>query len=154
MGEPKQWPLTVVIDMKLCPRCGGDHGEVEYRRFELGDQNFTHWAYCEATGEPLLLDMSVNTRRKPDQFRVMFKGTGRKAPPAPKSRTLEGVDIITPCPEGQPSCRVPLPCPAKEIGGWMVECTICQATVSCMAQGRADDPRSITIPCKKAPGSP
>ena len=150
-ANPKQWPRTVLITLALCPRCGGSHKDVEYQRFELGDQNFTHWAYCETSGEPLLLDMSARSRRLPDKFRVRFNGTGRKPIPEDphKKRPYSGVDIVTPCAEGAPFCVVPIPFPAKEIGGWMVECTECQAKVSCAAHGRHDDPRSITLPCLK-----
>ncbi len=150
MSNPKQWPRTVNITLDLCPRCGGAHQDVEYQRFELGDPSFTHWAHCEATGEPLLLDMSARARRAPDRFRVRFRGTGKKPIPEDphKKRRYEGVDITTPCEEGAPFCTVPIPYPAQEIGGWMVECTDGGAKVSCMAHGRHDDPRSITIPCQ------
>lgn len=44
-----------------CARCGGDHpeGTLEYRAFRQPvpdvDGDFTHWASCPTTGDPILL---------------------------------------------------------------------------------------------------
>ena len=48
------------IDSKLkllvnnCARCGGDH-HVEFRKFSQACENWTHWASCPETGEPILM---------------------------------------------------------------------------------------------------
>jgi hypothetical protein len=146
----KQWPATVRIKVDVCPRCGGTHEVVEYRSFGLGDQQFTHWAYCEATGEPLLLNMGAS-RRSPDQFLVRFLGTGQKAKHPANPNYPEGVHLNqTGGVEGDGNvCVVQLPWPAKEIGAWKVECTICALRVACTTAGRPDDPRSITVRCNK-----
>ena len=49
----------------------------------------------------------------------------------------------------RPACRVALPCPAEGIGLWEITCKRCGFVVVCTTAGRADDPASITIPCKK-----
>ena len=144
----KHWPATVRIKVDVCPRCGGTHEVVEYRSFGLGDQQFTHWAYCEASGEPLLLNMGAS-RRPPDQFLVRFLGTGQKAKCAPNPDYPDGIHIKAPLTgAGALFCRATLPWPAEEIGAWKVECVICGARAACTTAGRPDDPRSIEINCK------
>ena len=147
--SPKRWPLTVTINLDLCPRCGEPHGETEYRRFDLGDPQFTHWSYCPATGEPLLVNMARRQVKKPDKFWVRWVGAGRKATQKPDPRYPHGVDVDPGIPDGQPSCKVQLPYPATEVGAWKVECTECKVRIACTAAGRTDDPRSILLPCKK-----
>lgn len=145
--DNNQWPATATIRMDLCPRCGRSHGRIEFRRFELGDSQFTHWAYCEATGEPLLLNMAL-PRIKPSKFHVRFVGTGKKAQCAPNPNYPDGIDLPSPHPD-QPKCKVTLPYPATEIGAWKVECSECGVRSACTTAGRPDDPRSIELPCKK-----
>lgn len=48
------------------------------------------------------------------------------------------------------SCVCELPYPAKRIGAYFVECKKCGYSVACTTAGRADDPRSIEMPCKQA----
>jgi hypothetical protein len=143
-----QWPKIAILNVDQCPRCAKKHAAVEFRSFTLGDRQYTHWAICEATGEPLLVDMRVKSR-VPDQFMVRFVGTGQKAQCRPNPAYPDGIDIPAPAGEGD-VCRVLLPYPAKEIGAWKIECTVCGLRTACTTAGRPDDPRSITVRCNKS----
>lgn len=150
-GKPppkSAWPLTLSIDVDMCPRCAGRHDNVEFMRFELGDAQYTHWAYCKATGEPLLLDMRRRGVREPDKFWVRFMAIARAASPTANPAYPDGVDVVPEIKAGNPSCKCVLPYPATGFGAWKVECTECGARLGCTATGRSDDPRSITIPCQ------
>jgi hypothetical protein len=46
------------------------------------------------------------------------------------------------------TCVVQLPYPAERIGYYTIECQVCGSRIGCTTAGRADDPRSIKIPCK------
>jgi hypothetical protein len=46
-----------------------------------------------------------------------------------------------------PSCKVSLPYPAKRCGVYVVTCKKCGLSIGCTTAGRADDPRSLTMPC-------
>ena len=48
-----------------------------------------------------------------------------------------------------PSCLVKLPYPAKRVGRYVVECKTCGWTGVTSTAGRADDPRSVKIACKR-----
>jgi len=145
------WPITAKIRMQVCPRCGESHGEVEFRRFELGDAQFTHWAYCPATGEPLLLSMTPDARGEPTKFRVRWVGGGCGIRPRQvDAKFIDGRDVETPPDEkGNPCCKVDIPYPAKELGAWKVECTECLARITVMATGHLDDPKSVQMPCQR-----
>jgi hypothetical protein len=61
----------------------------------------------------------------------------------------DGVDIdLTTQPE-QPYCAVALLYPAKRCGVWEISCGVCGTRVMATTAGRADDPRSIKIACKR-----
>jgi hypothetical protein len=46
------------------------------------------------------------------------------------------------------ACRVELPYPAERCGLYVVTCRACGYAISVSTAGRADDPRSVRIPCK------
>jgi len=46
-------------------------------------------------------------------------------------------------------CLVELPYPAPECGVFHVHCGRCDLTVVVTAAGRADDPRTLTMPCRE-----
>lgn len=45
-------------EIEACPRCGGDHGEVRFKRFRrpaaLGAHTFPWWWTCPTTREPVI----------------------------------------------------------------------------------------------------
>lgn len=47
------------------------------------------------------------------------------------------------------SCAAPLPYPAKRCGYFTVVCPTCFASIAVTTAGRADDPRSVKIACKR-----
>lgn len=48
------------------------------------------------------------------------------------------------------ACQTPLPYPAKRCGMYVVTCKTCGWKSVVTTAGRADDPRSLTVPCNKA----
>ena len=51
----------------------------------------------------------------------------------------------------EPNCLVSLPYPAKRCGRYEIACTRCGLTMAVSTAGRADDPRSVRVLCKKLP---
>jgi hypothetical protein len=42
-------------DVKNCARCGGNHDQLLFCKFQQAPPDHTHWASCPATDEPILL---------------------------------------------------------------------------------------------------
>lgn len=49
--------------------------------------------------------------------------------------------------KGGPSCYLKLPYPAKRCGAYLIQCNECKVSILVTTAGRADDPRSIRLPC-------
>lgn len=52
----------MVIDVEKCARCGEDHDDVAFQRFERPikhKEEWTHWGTCPKTGEPIILRVEV-----------------------------------------------------------------------------------------------
>ena len=80
---------------------------------------------------------------------VDFFASGRgKAQCAPDPAWPTGKDLLVARPE-ETSCLVKLPYPAPECGCWVVHCELCNLSVAITAAGRADDPRSVLLPCSR-----
>jgi hypothetical protein len=120
----------------------------------LGDSDFTN--------EQALLDAGTMRRGHPQP--ELF---GPPLPPGERRFTVDWIDghrtseqAADPAwPDGWAAdvaldapraCRVELPCPAAGRGMWVVVCTKCGFAFSLAAAGRADDPRSVRVPCKTA----
>ena len=69
---------------------------------------------------------------------------------APDPRYPKGIDLDIGNGAIQ-ACKVELPYPAKRIGRYFVNCNKCNRTVMVTTAGRPDDPKSVTISCKKTP---
>ena len=79
---------------------------------------------------------------------VKFNDSGREPKEKPNPKYPNGMDISCAQP-GQKSCTFNLrPYPAPRCGTYSVRCVDCQFTALVTVAGRADDPRTITIPCK------
>lgn len=77
---------------------------------------------------------------------VEFVPSGRgKAQCAPNPGYPDGIDIKI---KDRPVCVVALPYPAPECGHHMLRCVRCGVAVAVTAAGRADDPKSVEIPCQ------
>jgi hypothetical protein len=77
----------------------------------------------------------------------------RKARNAPDPAFPQGIDVLSvpdPGCDGARTCRTELPWPAPECGLHIVKCSVCQLSIAVTAAGRPDDPRSITVFCRKA----
>jgi hypothetical protein len=145
----------VQLDVVLCRRCAGSHEKVEFRIFELGDQVFTHWGYCPATGEPLLLDLRTHKGVPSEQRGFVTEWlaapAGAKAPPEdpdyPNGKLIEPLGVAA----STPACLLELPYPAPGVGHWKVTCLRCHAKVAVRTAGRKDDPHSVRVVCKHPP---
>lgn len=75
-----------------------------------------------------------------------FIASGRgKARCEPNPEYPDGIDIKLA--NGVSSCLMDLPYPAPECGIIRVSCDTCKQAVGVTAAGRADDPRTIELPC-------
>lgn len=75
----------------------------------------------------------------------------RRGPPQypPNPAYPNGVDSVLAAPN-VPSCKAELPYPAPERLVWMVRCKRCGYSAAITAAGRPDDPKTVTVPCKRA----
>lgn len=58
-------------NVKSCARCGNDHERLSFKRFaqSIRDNNgieWTHWARCPQTGDPVLLRVLEVTESRPN----------------------------------------------------------------------------------------
>lgn len=42
------------LDIVKCSRCNGDHKHLKFKQFKNCVSQFTHWALCPTTEEPML----------------------------------------------------------------------------------------------------
>jgi hypothetical protein len=83
----------------------------------------------------------------PKQFDVAWVDGMRQPQNKANPAYPAGLDINA-VPPGGTGCRVALPYPAKRIGRYVIECKLCELRVAVTTAGRADDPRSVAMPCK------
>lgn len=81
------------------------------------------------------------------QFLVTWTDAKREPRCAPDPAYPNGRDVIMTHP-GEASCKTSLPYPARRIGSYEVQCLLCGCKVLLTTAGRADDPRSATLPCR------
>jgi hypothetical protein len=80
-------------------------------------------------------------------IRWLLRAPGKATqPPDPNSPNGIDYDVSR---DARPACRITLPYPAAGLGMWAIECKLCGFSITCTAAGRADDPRSITMACKR-----
>ncbi len=87
-----------------------------------------------------------------EQFKIEWRDAGREPRSLPNPAYPNGIDVGAVRPLGAPACTISLPYPAKRVGAYVVECTLCGARVALTTAGRPDDPRSVTIACKMEGG--
>jgi hypothetical protein len=89
--------------------------------------------------------------RASDFFSIHFEDAGRTArsPADPAYPDGMDVDFASVLPTGTPACTVPLPYPAPRCGVLMIQCHVCGYTCGVTVAGRRDDPRTVTMPCRK-----
>jgi hypothetical protein len=82
------------------------------------------------------------------QFDITWTDSGREPKCAPDPQYPAGIDID--CTEGaKRTCLVSLPYPAKRCGVYLLKCTRCGLLIGITTAGRADDPRSVRLPCQE-----
>jgi hypothetical protein len=79
-------------------------------------------------------------------FDIEWIDGGREPRCAPDPTYPSGKDVVITTEE--PFCLVSLPYPAKRCGAYVVRCQKCGLSIAATTAGRADDPRSLTMPCK------
>lgn len=82
---------------------------------------------------------------------VKFNDSGHTATQKADPKYPNGMDINLADNVLQKVCCRNLPYPAPRCGTYSVRCVDCQFTALVTVSGRADDPRTITIPCKVKP---
>jgi hypothetical protein len=81
------------------------------------------------------------------QFTLHWIDAG-KEPACPSDPAYpDGIDLDVSS-GSEPTCKVPLPYPAKRIGSYVIGCNLCGIKVICTTAGRRDDPRSIRVRCQ------
>lgn len=83
-----------------------------------------------------------------DHFAITWFDRGREPECPPDPAYPNGIDIVAPRQELQPSCTVTLPYPARRCGFYCVDCVRCEQRVIVTTAGRPDDPRSLTLACR------
>lgn len=82
-----------------------------------------------------------------EQFEMKFVPSGRgKARCKPDPAFPEGITVDAA--GAAPSCTIALPYPAPECGYFKVQCQLCPRRVFVTVAGRADDPRTLIMPCR------
>jgi hypothetical protein len=79
---------------------------------------------------------------------VKFIDGGRAATQRPDPDYPDGIDIDASAGR-TPVCETALPYPAPRCGVLTIHCDVCGANIALTTAGRADDPRSLRIACKR-----
>lgn len=45
----------VLINVRNCARCGGNHKKLEFTKLTIEGERHSHWAPCPTNGEPVML---------------------------------------------------------------------------------------------------
>lgn len=86
-----------------------------------------------------------------DLFSIRWIDHEREPQRPPNPAYPNGVDVDLAGPDARNTCTVDLPYPARRCGRYYVECLACGFKAIITTAGRADDPRSTTIPCRHIP---
>lgn len=79
------------------------------------------------------------------EFAVKFVPSGRgKVQCAPNPAYPDGINVRL----AENGCLITLPYPAPECGHFEAQCKVCRRRIAITAAGRADDPRSVRVPCE------
>lgn len=81
-------------------------------------------------------------------LQISWTARGGKAQHPADRRWPQGVDLDI-SNGAAASCTTTLPYPAPCIGTHLVRCSECGATAAVTAAGRADDPRTLRVPCER-----
>jgi hypothetical protein len=90
----------------------------------------------------------MNVRLLVGHFTVEWIDGGREPQNPPDPRYPDGIDLNI-AGNNPVRCTVELPYPARRCGQYVVECTKCKFIGMITTAGRKDDPRSVTVACRK-----
>jgi hypothetical protein len=79
--------------------------------------------------------------------KIEWHDSGREPQHAPNPAYPNGVDIDA-SDGAETACTIKLPYPAKRCGAYVIDCLVCGTRSGVTTAGRADDPRSIKLPCQ------
>lgn len=79
---------------------------------------------------------------------VTFLDSGREPTCKPNPKYPDGMDVDLRQHALQKYCCRSVPYPAPRCGTYSIKCTVCGIVVAVTVAGRADDPRTVTLPCK------
>ena len=65
MGTRRMKKKRIGRKIVKCPRCGGDHDMLTFKKMERSMGKFTHWAECPRTGDPVMLNMTSREQEGP-----------------------------------------------------------------------------------------
>ena len=82
-------------------------------------------------------------------IKVTWLDRGREPQCPPNPAFPEGVDCDI-SREASVTCKTALPYPARRCGYFLVKCDACGQTAMITTAGRPDDPRSVTLACKRS----
>lgn len=82
-------------------------------------------------------------------FDVMFLDSGREPQCKPDPNFPEGRHIVLSQAVIQKTCTRNVPYPAPRCGTYRIVCTECKFSALVTVAGRPDDPRIVTLPCKR-----
>lgn len=83
-------------------------------------------------------------------MKITWHDGGREPRDPPNPDYPNGIDLNLTSHVLETSCRADLPYPARRCGYYLVECETCGKRTVVSTAGRPDDPRSVTIACKRA----
>jgi hypothetical protein len=86
---------------------------------------------------------------KESDFDIHWIDAGHESRVTPNPKYPDGIDIDI-SGGALMSCVIKLPYPAPRCGVYEVWCKSCGFSAGITTAGRADDPRSVRVPCKKA----
>lgn len=88
------------------------------------------------------------SERLSEEFEITWTDRGRDPQVQPNPTYPHGIDLDVTAGR-KPACVAALPYPAPRCGYYTVRCNLCRFAVACTTAGRADDPRSIKMPCRR-----
>lgn len=81
--------------------------------------------------------------------RIRWVDAGREPQCSPNPAYPKGIDLDA-SGGATTACSVDLPYPAMRCGRYEVKCRACGATIAVTTAGRADDPKSVRMACKRS----
>ena len=90
----------------------------------------------------------MSTAETAAQFKITWVDRNAEPQCKPNPAYPDGKDVVGHFP-GENFCKAELVHPAKRIGFYLVQCAKCGTLIAVTTAGRPDDPRSVTIACKR-----